>query len=272
MKSVFRATLAVLFFVIAGCHSDDSTTYDFKGVWLFSDLPEVCSQTLPTSLGGGTLKFETIRVRVFSSETAVDPIKTVSVPCSEGYFVVEDLNRGSYFVKVEAMAEDPVEVPPSIEESDTGDLNDDSDNFVPEIRAYYLGTSVVVVPNSYDEVIEFDMKINKGSIEVTWDFEAGSCAGDWNNVKNVNITLKGTSSLNNHDSGQLACDQKGQSYLFDKLNWDVYTITVTGFDPNNKETHIGTISKPLEIRPGTDISGTDGLVKIVRQAINSAMI
>jgi hypothetical protein len=42
----------------------------------------------------------------------------------------------------------------------------------------------------------------------------------------------------------------------------VYTVTVTGYDSNDEESHKGSFDTPVEIRPGTEISGMDGLIEL----------
>jgi hypothetical protein len=258
MKRVLETAFAVLLLMQMGCGSESTKTYPFTGVWSFSGQKGVCSQPIP----GGTIEFSSIYVSVYSDESDIendkDPIDTVSVPCDEGSFVVEDLERGSYYVVVEAMAEDPVIVP----EGDAG--VSDTDNADPQTRAYFISSDTVVVPTSGDEPVEFEMKINNGSILVTWDFaEGGSCSSEWNNVAKVDIELTGTKSINDQSSGKIACNTSGkQEFLFDDLDWDVYTVTITGYDSTGAETHTGSFDEPIEIRPGTDITGRDGIIHL----------
>jgi hypothetical protein len=261
MKRVIGAAFAALLVMQMGCDSESTKTYGFKGEWLFADLPGVCSQTLPLNLGGQELPFETMRVTVYSSESDIKngnaPVATDSFPCEDGSFEMADLKRGSYFVTVEAMVnEQDVEI-----EIDAG--VSDTESSESEIRAYYIGSDTVVLPTATDETLEFDMGINRGSIEVTWDFEDGNCSSSWNDVKTVIVELTGNSSSNDEESDELACTLDGQKYLFDDLNWDIYTVTVTGFDPDGMETFAGSFDEPIEIRPGTDISGRDGIIKLL---------
>ncbi len=256
MKRVLEAAFAALFLMQMGCGDDSTKTYSFTGVWSFSGQKAVCSQPVP----GGTVEFSSIRASVYNDEGDIEkgnaPVETVSVSCDEGMFVVEDLDRGSYYVLVEAMAQDPVVEP----EGDAG-VDDSSER---ETRAYYVSSETVVIPASGDEKIEFEMKMNNGSIKVTWDFaEGGSCSSDWNNVAKVDVELEGTHSINNQSSGKIACNTSGkQEYLFEDLDWDTYTVTVTGYDSKGAETHTGSFDEPVEIRPGTDITGKAGIIHL----------
>jgi hypothetical protein len=276
-----------------GDSAADFGSYSFTGVWLFSGVKEVCSQTLPD----GELKITTIQVSVYDhaegateyddndntgadgdadadvdadadtdADTDADAesnytlLKTVSVNCEEGSFVVGDLKRGAYFVKVEALVEYPWF---SITgEADAGESTD-LEVSDPQIQAFYVGSDTVVMPTSSDEPVKFDMRINRGSIEVTWGFNQGDCSSEENNVEKVSVALISSSSINNVDSGKLDCDIEGQAYLFKDLSWDTYTVTITGFDKNGTETFFGSLDRPIEIFPGTEISGPDGYIELV---------
>lgn len=258
MKRTAAAILTTLFLAQAGCDSENTKTYEFSGVWDFSGVSGVCSQPVPPGHGEGMLDFLSIVVEVYNKETDEEPIVTETVDCDDGIFTIDDLKRGSYFVKVNAMAEDPVE-----EIADAGaDSASDVENPDPEIRAYYVGTETVVVPSSDHDPVTFDMSIGTGAIEVSWDFDKGACSSSWNNVEKVSVELQGERAGNDRESGDLDCDATGQSYLFDGLSWDVYTVTVKGYDPNGEETHYGSFDAPVEIRPGTEISGLDGLIEL----------
>jgi len=254
---------AAIFLFSLGCDSENKKTYEFKGYWTFSGLSDLCQQPLPDAYGGGNLSFDTIVVEVFESEAdmeAGEVYRDTTVDCSDGTFTIDDLERGTYFVTVSAMAADPTDeivldagVDASVELDDDG----------PEVRAYYQSTEEVVVPSKDDEAVEFEMKIGTGSIEVTWDFESGQCNSDWNQVATVSIEVKGQSRGNPYDSGELDCTDS--KWKVDDLPWDVYSVTIEGFDEDGNKTHEGAFENPVELRPGTHISGRDGLIVLFEE-------
>lgn len=270
MKRILVTALSMLFAILMGCDSEDTSTHAFTGTWTFSSGKALCSQIINAGANGeARVQIDTIKASVFEDDTQAKLIKTVTVPCSDSTFTVDELGRGSYFVLVEAMALDPTVTP--TEDTDNGnDAGIDEyagDSDAPITRAYFVSNDTVVVPTTADETIEFPMSINNGTIEVTWAFEGGgNCGSDWINVAKVSIELKGTSSLNNQSSGQLDCDVAGQKYLFEDLDWDIYTITVTGLDEAGAETFMGTFDEPVEVPPGTEISGRDGIITLTEIA------
>ena len=263
MKRFTAAILTALFIGQSGCDSESNATYEFSGVWLVARQAEVCEMSMPAFRGGGYLEFDDIVVSVYKSDKDETPVATETVSCSAGSFTVDGLARGSYFVKVEAMAQDP--------SSDDIELDTDMDASVDDIvtedpvtRAYYVGTGTVTVPSGSEEEEEFELSINTGSIEVGWDFDKGACASDWNNVSTIQVELTAaSSSRNDQDSGSIACDINGQTYLFEELDWDVYNVTITGYDPDGVKTHTGALEAPLEVRPGTNISVKDAYIELI---------
>jgi hypothetical protein len=237
-------------------NSDETKTYDLTGYWTFAGIAGICSQSLPPSYGGSSLEFETIAVKVFESDearTRGEIYKESTTPCSEHEFVIETLAQGSYLVNVVAMAPDPTE---STGEDAPGDGE-------PMLRPYYETTQEVVVPDDVDEPVEFEMKLGTGSIEVSWEFEDGGQCNQ-NDVATVSIELTGQANGRQEGATHLDCTE--HSWRAENLVWDTYDVTVKGFKEGDTEnpTHAGAFENPVEIRPGTHITGKDGLVELVR--------
>ena len=259
MKRWVFAAAMLLF--ITSCDSESEKTYEFSGYWTFGGFSGLCSQFLPAAYDGGSLTFETIEVKVFKSEEDMEEEKVhkeVTVDCSEGEFTVDDLKRGTYVVTVSAMAKDPVAEIDIDAGADGSVVQPDDDS---QARAYYQTTQEVVVPTKDDEAVEFEMKLGTGSIEVTWDFESGQCNSDWNQVATVSIEINADSSGKTYKSGELECTES--KWTVADLPWDVYTVSIEGFDADGNKTHEGGFENPVEIRPGTHISGRDGLIVLV---------
>ncbi len=251
-----RWILALMVIFAAGCDSENTNTYEFTGFWTFSDLPNTCRLDLPDVYGGGDLVFETIVVKVYENEKAMENeevLVQVKTPCKDGAFTVDGLKRGTYIVNVAAMAEDPTEEI----DVDAGDVEMDDEG--PEKRAYYESTEVVVVPPKDDEEIEFSMGIGTGSLEVSWKFENGlQCAAEDNQVATVIIDVDGAWNNKSYTSEEIPCEEA--TWKVKDLRWDIYTVTIEGHDEKGNTTHSGSLESALEIRPGTHIKGSDGIV------------
>ncbi len=245
--------LAVSLLVSTSCDSEDESTYNVTVVWTIGGQKGICEQPLAAVYGGGTLFFDNVDVKVYKSDKDKQenkPYRNASPACSDGSFIIEDIERGTYIVTLEAMAEDPDS---AIDLSDAGLV----DEAPPETRAYYVAEERITVPAADGEDYTFSLIMGQGAITVSWDFvEGGLCAV--NEVHHVVVSIDGAQSED--DSGDILCDQ-GQ-FSFDDVEWDVYDVSVEGFDSNGNQTHYGEFDSPIEIRPGMTISGRDGLIHL----------
>lgn len=251
--------------VALGCDSENTKTYELNGYWTLSGEKNLCSQFISEENGGGSLTFEEIVVKVYKSEEAQEAgevYRETTVPCKNYSFTVEDIERGTYWVNVAAMAPDP---PMEIDIDGGVDMDDTSS----ELRAYYEKTQEVVIPSKDEEkLVEFELKIGTGSIEVTWKFEDGQCKRVWSEIENgwvevatVSIEVVGKKKGSVYSSGEIECAET--QWKVEDLDWDVYTVTVKGYDDKGKNTYTGAFDNPVEIRPGTHIDGKDGFVTLM---------
>ena len=252
--------VAAILLVAIGCDSENKKTYEFNGYWTFAGVENMCKWSLPQQLGGDELEFETIEVKMYKDEAALeadDVYQETRVPCSDGSFTLEDVERGTYQVVVSALAADPdVEIAIDAGVDESVDFDDEG----PDVRAYFDSTEEVVIP-SKDDKVEFKMEFGTGSIAVSWGFESGQCASEWNQVETVKVEVKGAADEKTYDSGELPCNTT--NWKVDDLSWDIYTVNIVGYDKDGKKTHEGSFDNPVEIRPGTHISGRDGLILLI---------
>jgi hypothetical protein len=221
-------------------------------------------QDLQGQHGIGKVYFETIRVRIYENEEdmAAERVYVESTtPCEEGSFTVEDLKRGTYLVNVAAMADDS-----KVETYVDGgvDTSTDGSETKSELRAFFESTREVVVPSKDDGLVKFPMDLGTGSIEVSWDFEQGSCNAvwseqedDWVEVAEVSISINGQ-SVGSDANKVLECT--AGKWKVDNLVWDKYSVKVEAEDSTGKYKFEGSFEEDVEIRPGTHIRGPSGRI------------
>lgn len=253
---------SLLIGLMFGCDSESKKTYEFTGIWTFSGQPRLCKQYLSDDYGGGELEFDEIVIKVYENEKSQeegDVLVEETVPCSAGSFTIDDLARGTYIVNVQAMAMDPViEEEDALTDAGTGE-EEETESSEREVRAYYESTKEVVVPPKEDEQVKFSMEWGTGSIEVNWSFVNGlMCGAAMNNVEKVEVEIIGEKSGDSYNSEKLDCTEG--SWKAEDLIWDEYTITVLGYNEDGDQTHVGSLETPLEIRPGTHLTGEDGVI------------
>ncbi|MCP4606179.1 MAG: hypothetical protein GY847_37645 [Proteobacteria bacterium] len=220
--------------IVVGCDSEETTTYGITVRWEIGGIPACKSPELEEKFGGVALEFETIKITVYDDEGDEEPVQnTVSVLCREKEYTIYNLERGEYFVEAEAWAtHDDMELP------------------------YFLGTETIVVPAADEEVYPISLRLNSGSVDVAWDFERGGCQNDWNNVENVIITLRGDN--NTETSDPIPCVEN--QWSFEGLSWDLYTLTVEGFNEQGEPTHRGVWGNPdsdADADSDTDVEPVD---------------
>ena len=245
LTAIAIVTIVVL---LAACDSEDESSYNVTIFWTIAGQ-KICQQPLSDKYGGGMLVFDTIQIMLYKNKNDEQPYRTSTARCEDASYTIEDLDRGNYWVEVEAMAEDPVTT------VDGGATSTPSG----QSHAYYVAAQEITVPSIDNKEYEFSLQMGTGSIDVSWDFAArGQCSAEWNAVTKVEVSLTG--KLYNYNSGDVACEV-GQ-YSFTDVDWDTYEVAVTGYDINGNSTHYGKSENPIEIRPGMAITGLDGLVSL----------
>ncbi|MCP4674289.1 MAG: hypothetical protein GY854_01980 [Deltaproteobacteria bacterium] len=211
---VLTAVIGLAF--IPGCDSEDEKTYDINISWEILGFSQ-CVTTLPEKFGGGQMAFTKMKIYVYENEgdeeTVQNPFET---PCSDKQTTIYNLERGQYFVVVEAIA-----------------------NHQEQVLPYFEGTATIDVPaENEDKVHPIPLNQNTGSIEVGWGFDNyRQCNDSSVMVSEVKIILVGKDNKYETDP-PIPCSEA--NYLFEDLKWDLYTLTIVGFNEEGEPTHRGT--------------------------------
>ncbi len=240
--------------VLLGCDSEDKTTYDVTVYWEIGGIQSCTSSALGDEFGGVPLQFDEVKITVYENEGDEEAVQdTTTVSCDDKEFTIYSLERGEFFIVLEAMA-------------------DHQGQYLP----YFKGTATVVAPAEGDESYPISMRLNTGSAEVGWGFDKGVCSSTGNMVKDVMITLTGIN--NTVETEKIPCENA--QYLFEELKWDLYTLEVVGLNESSEMTHQGiwidesgdtdeadagaddTNEDRLDIRPGSFIGADEAYVKL----------
>lgn len=245
---IASVTTAVM---ILSCDSEDAATYEATVVWNIGNVPTCTSSTLSDDLGGGVLEFDTIQITVWKNEKDIENedkepvLKDLTTDCSNMEYTIQKLNRGKYYVVVEAIA-----------------------TYQGMTLPYFKGGEEITVPS--DEITDVSLSLTTGSVTVGWGFDRGVCGT--NGVEEVEVIFKAErAGRDPGPSGKVPCDDE---YRFDGLSWGFYSLEVKGYDADGKLTYEGSYvaedtgdtgegdagtdagaedANLLEVRPGDDI-------------------
>ncbi len=198
-------------FVVAGCDSEDNKTYDVPISWTIGGA-ELCSALVtPTE----TVEFDNVTITVYKNEGDEDAMDgPFTVPCSDFNTAIPRLDRGNYWVLVEAWGEyDDMELP------------------------LYSEAKAVKAPAQDDDGYTFVLVQSKAKIEVTWDFEIGMCGA--NDVEDVQIGMV---------EEEIPCDD-GVYTIEDLSGFQSYTVEVEGLDSDG-ETVLSGSEENIFLLPG----------------------
>ncbi len=219
MVAAVIVTVSALLF---SCDSEEKKTYEVTVTWEIGGIPSCESSPLPADFGGEPLNFDEIAVTVYDDEKDIAKGKApimegLKTDCSDMEYTIEDIDRGSYFVVIEAIATHDGETLP-----------------------YFKGRTEIDVPN--DEPTAVSLSKNTGSINVGWSFENLRMCGS-NDVEEVKIILK--SEGDTMESDPIPCDDG--DYTFEGLDWDFYELQVEGMDSGGDVIFKGTyMAEPSE--------------------------
>jgi len=255
--------VAAALMVTLSCDTEEEETHSVTVKWDIGGVPS-CKSEWDREDEHISLSFDKVRITVFENKGDSEPVHdAITVECSEHQYTVHQLERGTYHVQIEAMAD-----------------------FQGQYLPYFEGSLEIVAPAD-DTEYAASLRLSTGSVEVEWGFERGQCNSSRNMVKNVIITLEGTDVSNMIESESISCEQA--QYSFEDMTWDLYKLTVEGFNEAGELTHRGIYEEDdlgesgphsdtntgadtavdsnrdnlLDIRPGTHIAADQAYVTLM---------
>lgn len=226
MKSISRSLLVIAATTVfaLGCDTEGEKHYEITVGWNISGQ-QTCKAILisPETGEPETVDLEAVVVTVYKDKnyrlapTPQDARVTQSQgACQHGEIVLQDLQRGNYWVTVEAFAQ----------------LESDSKAY-----PYYFGEGALKVPGPANETTNFTLAVGKGDILVDWYFEPKEKCPANGTMK---LAMTAGSGINNYSSKEkIECDADGGMLVTGK-SWDTYQLTLETYDENNRLTHRGT--------------------------------
>ncbi|MBN2342721.1 MAG: hypothetical protein JXX29_16880 [Deltaproteobacteria bacterium] len=158
MKNIQTLIILISFiisaFAFSACDSEEGGTHDLVVHWNIAGL-NVCKAFLPEGqYAQDELVFTTVEVNIYEDETEETAIQApITANCGAGQTRITRLDRGSYFVTVDAFTD-----------YDGSEL------------AFFRGESEVSVP-APGNVVDIPLMVGDGKIEVTWQFAGGMTCG-----------------------------------------------------------------------------------------------
>lgn len=222
------ALAMVISTLLFSCDSESKKTYDVDVEWRINRVQE-CEAIVKD---GGQLNFSEIVITVWDDEDDIaegkDPIAVEDgIDCGDFEYTLSDMDRGKYFVVVEAIADyEGQELP------------------------YFQGSEELTVPS--DDPTEVDLYLSVGKVTAVWGFENRRMCGA-NDVEEVRAYLRVGSD--EEDSGPIDCELG--EFVFENLDWDYYELEIEGMDANGEVTHRGTYIADVEDNPSGDAGDDD---------------
>lgn len=195
----------------AACDSEDNKTYDVTVSWNIGGA-QLCSALVSAD---ETVDFEDVTITVYENEGDEEAFDgPFTVPCESFSYDIPRLDRGTYWVEIEAWG-----------------VLDDMD-----LPIYSQGGEVRA-PEEQDDGYSFGLMQSSSAIKVVWDFEAGMCGA--NGIENVVV---------NPGDEEIPCDD-GFFTIEDLVGFSTYTVSVDGLDAEGEIAMSGT-ETDIYLRPG----------------------
>jgi hypothetical protein len=224
--------------IAVGCDSEDTKTYGVDVYWQIAGA-DVCSAN-PGIGGVGELTFDTVRISVLETEDATTTLQTADVSCEDHAYTIEGLARGTYWVRVDALA---------TVEGDTEEL------------PYYQAAQTITVPSGTEDPngYKFALEVGKATVEVRWDFAAAGMICQDYDVEEIDISIA---------NEIVPCNdpENGTMYVVRDVSWNSYTITIDGLNADGDPVVHGEYNDgdSFEIKPKEYVGG-DAIVVILEE-------
>jgi hypothetical protein len=219
--STFLITCVLCLFLNA-CDSDPVETFDLEVSWAIAGQ-RLCSALLPEEeFSVDRIEFIHMTINLYKDEDLKNPLQNATkVPCTDFSHTITRLERGKYFVKVEAYAE-----------------------YEEQVFPFFSGVEEIRITSDGD-TIQVPLSLGGGEIQVVWKFEGGMICGlDMaGEVKEVSFELNGQEYSS-------PCGE-GQVIIEDIYTGDSFTAEGKAFDQNG-DTLYTTIyeNNPFKVLPG----------------------
>lgn len=201
---------------VAGCDEGSESSYSVTMKWEVGGYAGYCEPSVPEYLGGGKIQIDSVSVDLFKSKADADagkePMGNNSATCDEGSIIISNLSKGSYYAKMLAYGT-----------HENADVPDGGPTPSTDRLKYYVADMSINVPAVEDTPYVFELKPNTAKVTVGWDFDKFSCTQ--NGVQKVNVELTG--ARHNYSSDKIDCTQ--ETFLFETVEWDTYSISVEGY-------------------------------------------
>lgn len=223
------AAAALVGALCAACDSEDDPKYDVGIFWQIAG-----ADTCQIVLDGEVMTFDNVRISVYEEEAAETTLQTATVPCTDYSHTIANLERGTYWVRVDALA---------MRADDTEPL------------PYYQAESGIRAPSNaeYAEGYKFALEVGTATVEIRWDFaDVGYSCSDYG-IEDVDISIADElvecSTLN---------------YTVENVAWNTYTVAIDGLDAEGVPVAHGDYADGglIEIKP-KEYVGPDSLIVVM---------
>jgi len=222
----------------AGCDSESGKKYEVDIFWQIAGA-DVC--TANPGIGGvDAITFEKVRIEVYDNEEAETSIQSVEADCADNSYTITGLKRGTYWVRVDAMAQ---------LEGDTEPL------------PYFQAEGEIKAPSKAElpDGYKFALEVGKATVEVRWDFAtAGTFCQDFG-IEEMDISIADeVVPCNDPDNGPM--------YVVEDVSWNNYLIAIDGLDADGNAVVRGEYNDGVqfEIKP-REYVGNDAIVIILSE-------
>jgi hypothetical protein len=208
--------------LLFGCDEEVNENYDLTVRWNISGMP-LCRTWLPADeFDRDDLTFDVVEISVYADETAQTAIQPpVRVSCEDFQYTIPRLERGRYYVIVDALTQ-----------------------WADQEVAFFSGADSVAV-NQKGATMDIPLIIGTGEVRVIWRFESGRICGavSAGEVKQIEVTM-------DQQIATAACGD-GQLMLTGVPAGGEYTIEALALSADGEvlfETSLD--SAPMELLPG----------------------
>lgn len=237
-RNVLMAVIigALAWATCAGCDSEDNKKYDVDIFWQIAGA-DVCTAN-PGVGGVGELEFDKVRIDIYDEEESETTIQSVEASCGDFSYTIAGLKRGTYWVRVNAMAQ--------LEEDD-------------EPLPYYQAEGEIKAPSKAElpDGYKFALEVGKATVEVKWGFaDVGDTCIDYD-VEDIDISIA--------DEVVPCYDEDiGQKHVVEDVSWNNYVIAIDGLDADGNVVAHGEYNdgNQFEIKP-REYVGDDAIVVVL---------